>query len=245
MNYAEDQNVLNLVVSREELLQETFSFIVSHYDFGCNLLSLGLQKFWKKRLVKIIAPKENEIILDVGCGTADIPILISENFPKIVIYGVDINKEMLDAGRAKINSLPITNVELKEASVYNLPWPCDYFDAISIAFVLRNIDDQKKALAEIYRVLKPGGRLVSLGFFMPPKSIIRPVVEFWLFKAVPFLGKLIAKNKIHYEYLSESIRCNIHPKNRVKLFSEMGFKRIKYYQSVLPYAIHIAFKNKS
>ena len=244
MSYVGDQNVLNLVINREEMLQKTFSSLVPRYDFGCNLLSLGLQKFWKKRLVKIIASKKNEKILDVGCGTADVPILIAKNFPKPIIYGVDINKEMLIAGQKKINSLSLNEIKLKEASVYDLPWPDSYFDAVSIAFVLRNIDNQKKALAEMYRVLKPNGRLVSLGFFMPPKSFIRPVVEFWLFKIVPFLGRWIAQNEEHYRYLSESIKANTHPENRVKLFAEAGFERIKYYQSALPYAIHIAIKKE-
>ena len=243
MSYTGDQNVLNLAINREELLQKTFSSLVSRYDFGCNLLSLGLQKLWKKQLVETIAPKKNEKVLDVGCGTADIPILIAKNFPETIICGIDVNKEMLAAGRAKINSLPFAGIELKEASAYDIPWPDNYFDAVSVAFVLRNIDNQKKALAEIYRVLKPGGRLVSLGFFMPPKSFIKPAVEFWLFKAAPFLGKWIAQNEADYGYLSESIRGNTHPENRVKLFAEAGFGRIKFYQSALPYAIHTAFKN--
>lgn len=243
-NSVQGQNTFVLPVNREELVQKTFSSLVSRYDFGCNLLSLGLQKFWKRRFIKIIAPKKNEKILDVGCGTADIPILIAKNFPETIIYGVDINKEMLTTGQTKINTLSLAGIELREASAYNLPWPDDYFDVVSIAFVLRNVDNKKIALTEILRILKPGGRLASLGFFIPPKSFIKPAVMFWLLKAVPFLGKLIAGDKIHYELLSESIKNNMHPKDRIKLFTEVGFERAEYYQSVFPYAIHIAFKKK-
>lgn len=184
-----------------------FDNISPRYDFLNHLLSLGIDKAWRRKAIRLLAPLRPALMLDVATGTGDFALqALSLNPVKII--GVDISEGMLEMGRRKISRLGKSGlIELKSGDSENLHFEDNKFDAVTVAFGVRNFENLEKGLREIFRVLRPGGMLVVLEFSRPRKFPFRQIYNFYFRLILPKIGQLISKDKSAYTYLPESVEA--------------------------------------
>jgi len=208
-----------------------FDSVATRYDVMNDAMSFGVHRLWKRFAVARAGLRGGEAVLDVAGGTGDIARLLAEKVgAKGRLVVTDINAAMLGVGRARLADAGVVgNVEYVQADAEHLPFPDDSFDCITIAFGLRNVTHKEAALASMQRILKPGGRLLVLEFSKPRLQAIAPAYDFYSFKVLPVLGKLIAGDEASYRYLAESIR--MHPdQDTLKLMMEhAGLERCEYF----------------
>lgn len=193
--------------SKKEQVAEMFDNISGNYDFLNHFLSLGIDILWRKKAINILKKRNPKVILDVATGTADFAIQARKLNPEKII-GVDISNKMLDVGRVKIKDKGLNNlIELKYGDSENLPFESNYFDAITVAFGVRNYENLHEGLKEMQRVLKPGGQIAIIEFSKPKKFPIKQLYFFYFQKILPTLGKLISKDPRAYTYLPESVKA--------------------------------------
>jgi len=207
---------------------EVFTSVASKYDVMNDLMSAGLHRVWKNFTIQISGVRAGERVLDVAGGSAD----LSRKFAKRVgptgqVWLTDINNAMLRVGRDRLIDDGLA-MPVAQCDAEHLPFPSDYFDCVSIAFGLRNVTHKEIALAEMRRVLKPGGRLLVLEFSKVWKPL-QSLYDLYSFKLLPKMGELIAKDGDSYRYLAESIR--MHPsQEELKLMMEQaGLSRVEYF----------------
>lgn len=184
-----------------------FDNISPRYDFLNHLLSLGIDKAWRRKAIRLLAPLRPALMLDVATGTGDFALqALSLNPVKII--GVDISEGMLEMGRKKVRRLGKSDlVELMSGDSENLHFADNKFDAVTVAFGVRNFENLEKGLREIFRVLRPGGMLVVLEFSRPRKFPFRQIYNFYFRLILPKIGQLISKDKSAYTYLPESVEA--------------------------------------
>jgi len=180
-----------------------FDNIAHRYDFLNRFLSLGIDKGWRKKAIKMLEAYQPKRILDVATGTADFAIATLEINPEEVI-GVDISEGMLDVGRKKITEKGITNIRLESGDSENLQFEDASFDAVIVAFGVRNFENLEKGLAEINRVLRPGGVAMILEF-SKPKGLFGVIFSIYNKTLLPLWGKLFSGDNAAYKYLPESV----------------------------------------
>lgn len=212
-------------VSKKEQVAQMFNSISGRYDFLNHLLSLGIDKSWRKKAIKILSAAKPQHILDVATGTGDFAIqALSINPEKIT--GVDISEGMLEVGRKKIEQRGLSNkIELKLADSENLPFPDNNFDAVTVGFGVRNFENLKKGLSEINRVMKPGATLVVLEFSRPSKFPFKQVYKFYFNFILPKIGRLVSRDKSAYTYLPESVEAFPDGDRFTAILQEIGFKQ--------------------
>lgn len=205
-----------------------FTSVASKYDVMNDLMSAGLHRVWKRFTVELAALRAGEKVLDVAGGSAD----LARQFAKRVgssgqVWLTDINNAMLRVGRDRMTDDGLLE-PVAQCDAEKLPFPDHYFDCVSIAFGLRNVTHKDRALREMQRVLKPGGRLLVLEFSKVWKPL-EPLYDAYSFKLLPKLGELIAKDADSYRYLAESIR--MHPsQEELKIMLEAaGLSRVEYF----------------
>lgn len=221
---------------------EVFTSVASKYDIMNDLMSAGLHRVWKHFTIQISGVRAGERVLDVAGGSAD----LSRKFAKRVgptgqVWLTDINNAMLRVGRDRMIDDGLA-MPVAQCDAERLPFPDNYFDCVSIAFGLRNVTHKDVALAEMRRVLKPGGRLLVLEFSKVWKPL-QPIYDAYSFKLLPKMGELIAKDGDSYRYLAESIR--MHPsQEELKLMMEQaGLSRVDYFNlSSGVVALHRGYK---
>ena len=221
---------------------EVFTSVASKYDIMNDLMSAGLHRVWKHFTIQISGVRAGEKVLDVAGGSAD----LSRKFAKRVgptgqVWLTDINNAMLRVGRDRMIDDGLA-MPVAQCDAEHLPFPDNYFDCVSIAFGLRNVTHKDVALAEMRRVLKPGGRLLVLEFSKVWKPL-QPIYDAYSFKLLPKMGELIAKDGDSYRYLAESIR--MHPsQEELKLMMEQaGLSRVDYFNlSSGVVALHRGYK---
>jgi len=193
--------------SKKEQVAEMFDNISHRYDFLNHFLSLGIDKLWRKKAVNILRPSDPKMILDVATGTGDFALeCLSLNPQKI--YGIDISNGMLEKGREKITKRKEDQrIELKYGDSENIPFEDDTFDAITVAFGVRNFENLEKGLTDMRRVLKKGGKAVILEFSKPKAFPIKQIYNFYFHKVLPFIGKIVSKDASAYTYLPESVEA--------------------------------------
>ncbi|MBG0781422.1 MAG: bifunctional demethylmenaquinone methyltransferase/2-methoxy-6-polyprenyl-1,4-benzoquinol methylase UbiE [Bacteroidales bacterium] len=190
---------------KKEQVRVMFDNIAYKYDFLNHFLSAGIDIGWRKKLVKMINKHQPQHTLDVATGTADLAIALAKK-TKTPIIGIDISNGMLDIGREKLKKLNLDQqIVLQQADSENLPFDDNVFDAVMVAFGVRNFENLDKGLAEMNRVLKPGGMLAVLEFSRPRKFPVKQLYNFYFRFILPFLGRLISKDKGAYTYLPESV----------------------------------------
>ena len=190
---------------KKEQVRVMFDNIAYKYDFLNHFLSAGIDIGWRKKLVKMINKHQPQHTLDVATGTADLAIALAKK-TKTPIIGIDISNGMLDIGREKLKKLNLDQqIVLQQADSENLPFNDNVFDAVMVAFGVRNFENLDKGLAEMNRVLKPGGMLAVLEFSRPRKFPVKQLYNFYFRFILPFLGRLISKDKGAYTYLPESV----------------------------------------
>lgn len=199
--YKEDRS------GKKEQVARMFDNISPRYDFLNHLLSLGIDKAWRRKAIRLLAPLRPALMLDVATGTGDFALqALSLNPVKII--GVDISEGMLEMGRRKISRLGKSGlIELKSGDSENLHFEDNKFDAVTVAFGVRNFENLEKGLREIFRVLRPGGMLVVLEFSRPRKFPFRQIYNFYFRLILPKIGQLISKDKSAYTYLPESVEA--------------------------------------
>ncbi|WP_457751677.1 bifunctional demethylmenaquinone methyltransferase/2-methoxy-6-polyprenyl-1,4-benzoquinol methylase UbiE [Thermococcus sp.] len=206
-------------------MRELFNSIAERYDLTNRLISLGLDRLWRRRaceeVLKFIE-KDDLKILDVACGTGDMTLCMRRRLEKREIraefHGLDCSEEMLRIARRKI---PFA--ELRTGKAENMPYESESFDIVGVAFGLRNFSDRKKAINELYRVLKPGGKLVILEFSKNP-SLLGRLAWFYTRTVVPLIGGIMTGNREAYEHLVNSIDAFPSPEELSKEFERRGFK---------------------
>ncbi len=189
--------------SKKEQVQQMFDNIAHRYDFLNRFLSLGIDKGWRKKAIRMLAAHEPKRILDVATGTADFAIATLGINPEEVI-GVDISEGMLDVGRKKLTEKGITNIRLESGDSENLQFADASFDAVIVAFGVRNFENLEKGLAEINRVLRPGGVAMILEF-SKPKGLFGVIFSIYNKTLLPLWGKLFSGDNAAYKYLPESV----------------------------------------
>jgi demethylmenaquinone methyltransferase/2-methoxy-6-polyprenyl-1,4-benzoquinol methylase len=230
---------------KASMVAEVFQSVAAKYDIMNDVMSLGVHRLWKRFTIDCSGARAGHKVLDLAGGTGDLTAkfsrIVGEN-GKVVL--ADINDAMLKVGRDKLRDLGIVgNVEYVQANAEELPFPDNTFDIITIAFGLRNVTDKDKALASMYRVLKPGGRLLVLEFSKPTNDMLSKAYDLYSFHLLPKIGQLVANDSESYQYLAESIR--MHPEQDVlkSMMESAGFEQTTYHNLTAGIvALHRGFK---
>jgi demethylmenaquinone methyltransferase / 2-methoxy-6-polyprenyl-1,4-benzoquinol methylase len=203
---------------------QMFDKISPTYDFLNHFLSLGIDILWRKTAIKLLKAEKPQLILDVATGTGDFAVEALKLKPQKII-GIDISEGMLAHGREKMRKRQLSEkIELKFGDSENLDFPDNYFDAVIVAFGVRNFENLGQGLANIHRVLKPNGSLVVLEFSRPRYFPFKQVYNFYFNFILPTVGKLVSKDKSAYTYLPESVRVFPDGKQFVTILEQTGFK---------------------
>lgn len=189
-----------------EKIQQMFGAIAPRYDFLNRLLSFGIDRRWRTTAVQFLNYREGSRILDVATGTGDVALEIARTTPSsVMITGADFCREMVELGKEKIAASPYAErIDFKVAPCEDLPFPDNTFDSVTIAFGIRNVVDRCEGLAEMRRVLKPGGRMIILEFSTPRSALFRQIYYFYFRKLLPMIGGLFSRYNA-YKYLPDSV----------------------------------------
>ncbi|MBN2167195.1 MAG: bifunctional demethylmenaquinone methyltransferase/2-methoxy-6-polyprenyl-1,4-benzoquinol methylase UbiE [Marinilabiliaceae bacterium] len=182
-----------------------FDNIAPKYDLLNHLLSLGIDKIWRRNAIQLLKHINSPKILDVATGTGDLAIALNKKLNASVV-GLDLSNEMLQVAKEKVLKLNIRDVELVQGDSENLPFADNTFDAVTVAFGVRNFENLKLGLKEMKRVLKPSGKMVILEFSKPKYFPMKQLYNFYFSVILPMVGGLISKDKAAYTYLPESVK---------------------------------------
>lgn len=230
-NFAHDSVVpyKDSELSKKQQVAGMFNDISARYDFLNRFLSAGIDVRWRRKAISHLSEINPKTILDVATGTADVAIMASRLLKPDRIVGIDISEGMLEIGRNKVNKQGLSNtIELLKGDSEAINFADNSFDAITVAFGVRNFQQLEKGLEEIKRVLKPGGKLVVLEFSKPTLPIVRSVYNFYMKTVTPNMGKLFSKNRHAYEYLDESIKKFPEGKNFTAILDKLGYRNTYY-----------------
>ncbi|HEC85481.1 MAG TPA: bifunctional demethylmenaquinone methyltransferase/2-methoxy-6-polyprenyl-1,4-benzoquinol methylase UbiE [Thioploca sp.] len=208
---------------------QVFDSVANRYDLMNDLMSGGMHRLWKRFTIELSGVRRGQQVLDLAGGTGDLAAkfatLVGE--PGQVVLG-DINATMLQVGRERLlNKGALVNYAQMNAEA--LPFADNSFDLISIAFGLRNVTDKEAALASMFRVLKPGGRILILEFSELKVRPLKPLYNLYSFKVLPLLGKMVTNDADSYRYLAESIRMHPNQENLLQMMQQAGFDRCDYH----------------
>jgi demethylmenaquinone methyltransferase/2-methoxy-6-polyprenyl-1,4-benzoquinol methylase len=215
----------NSSLAKKQQVAEMFDDIAYRYDFLNRFLSAGIDIRWRKKALGYLKPLQPKILLDVATGTADVAIMASALLKPDKIIGIDISDGMLEIGRQKIKKSGLGNtIELLNGDSETINFENASFDAVTVAFGVRNFQNLEKGLSEIYRVLKPGGKLVVLEFSQPSSPVVKSFYNIYMKTVAPGMGKIFSKNKCAYEYLDESIKKFPEGEKFVQILDSVGYK---------------------
>ena len=215
-------------MAEKESVRTMFNEISGRYDFLNHFLSFGIDHWWRKQFVIVLAEKKPRLILDVATGTGDLAIAMVALSPEKII-GIDIANQMLDIGRKKIVKKKLTDqVFFESGDAETIPFPDEFFDAVTVAYGVRNFENLEKGLSEMKRVLKPGGIMQILEFSHPGSMPFKQIYEFYSRFIIPFAGKVISKNTTAYSYLPESVATFPSGKDFLIIMEKSGMKNTSY-----------------
>ena len=214
--------------TKKSQVSRMFNKIAPYYDFLNHFLSLGVDNLWRKRAIKQLVASKPKHLLDIATGTADLAIEAHKQLHPNKIVGVDISTEMLEIGRKKINKKGLENtIELVEGDSENLYFENNTFDAITVAFGVRNFENLEKGLKEMNRVLKQDGQLVILEFSKPSIFPFKQLFNLYFKYILPTIGKLTSKDSQAYRYLYDSVQAFPDGDNFITILENSGFKSIQ------------------
>jgi demethylmenaquinone methyltransferase/2-methoxy-6-polyprenyl-1,4-benzoquinol methylase len=216
---------------KDGLVAGVFHSVAGKYDLMNDLMSLGAHRLWKQFATEASGARGGFRVLDVAGGTGDMAAKFALRVGRrgqVVI--ADINSSMLEVGRGRLADQGfVGNVDFVQANAENLPFPDDYFDRVSIAFGLRNVTHIDRALASMFRVLKPGGALLVLEFSRPAVPGLNRLYDAYSFNVLPWLGRVVARDEGSYRYLAESIRKHPDQETLKGMMERAGFERVQYF----------------
>ncbi|OGI46266.1 MAG: bifunctional demethylmenaquinone methyltransferase/2-methoxy-6-polyprenyl-1,4-benzoquinol methylase [Candidatus Muproteobacteria bacterium RBG_16_65_34] len=217
--------------AKRGLVAEVFHSVADRYDLMNDLMSLGVHRLWKQFALGQSGVRRGQRVLDVAGGTGDMAARFAARVgPEGTVTIADINDSMLAVGRGRLADRGHAgNIEFVQADAENLPFPADYFDRICIAFGLRNVTHQDRALASMFRVLRPGGAALVLEFSKPVFEPLGKAYDAYSFTVLPWLGKTVAQDEGSYRYLAESIRKHPDQETLKTMMEQAGFERVHYF----------------
>lgn len=212
--------------SKKEQIARMFDNIAKSYDFLNHFLSLGIDILWRKKAVRMLAPAQPKLILDIATGTGDFALeTLALNPDKII--GVDISAGMLEIGMKKIQKAGLSDkIDLQLGDSEKLHFDDNTFDALTVAFGVRNYENLEKGLSDMYRVLKPNGTVVILEFSKPTGFPFKQLYQFYFRFVLPMIGKLISHDNSAYTYLPESVQAFPDGQKFVDILENVGYKHI-------------------
>ena len=213
--------------SKKEEVAEMFNNISKRYDFLNHFLSLGIDKIWRKKAIKMLREVAPERMLDIATGTGDFALAALKLKPKEVI-GVDISQGMLDVGIEKMKRRKVDDIiKLRLGDSEELPFDDNYFDALTVGFGVRNYENLEKGLGDMLRVLRPEGKAVILEFSKPKRFPVKQFFGFYSKRLIPFFGKRISKDERAYAYLPESVAAFPEGQAFKDIMEKVGYKNVQ------------------
>jgi len=207
-----------------------FDSVASNYDVMNDVMSMGIHRLWKQQTIALSGVRPGMTVLDLAGGTGDLSLAMAKKVGKDgTVVLADINESMLRVGRDRLIDAGVgAQVKFNVANAEALSFPDNHFDVVTMAFGLRNVTHKDQALAEIYRVLKPGGQAFILEFSKVHNPLLNQAYDFYSFNILPKMGKLIAKDEASYKYLAESIRMPPDQETLKSMMLTAGFDRATY-----------------
>jgi demethylmenaquinone methyltransferase/2-methoxy-6-polyprenyl-1,4-benzoquinol methylase len=233
------------LADKQKLVGQVFTSVARNYDLMNDLMSFGIHRLWKRHFVAVSGVRRGDRVLDLAGGTGDIAALLKPVVGEQgeVVVG-DINAAMLGVGRDRLTDRGlVAGLRWAQMNAETLPFPDNSFDAVTIAFGLRNVTDKDKALADMHRILKPGGRALVLEFSKVQSPVLSKLYDVHSFKILPRLGKLFAGDADSYQYLAESIRKHPDQETLKGMMLKAGFGHVEVRNLTRGIvAIHRAYK---
>ncbi len=216
-------------LSKKDQIAQMFDNIAHRYDFVNRLISIGIDKRWRRKAINLLRPLKPKQILDVATGTGDFALATVKQLEPEKVVGVDISTKMLAIAREKINKKQLGDkIVLKVADGENLPFEDNSFDAIIVAFGIRNFANLGKGLKELNRVLRKDGKLVILELTTPKKFPVKQFYDFHTYKLLPFIGRFFSKDDNAYTYLPKSIRAFPEGEDFLAQMNQHSFKSTQW-----------------
>ena len=215
--------------SKKEQVEQMFDNIAPTYDRLNHIMSLNIDRMWRRRVMRIVRRSKAHKIMDVATGTGDLAIAMAKRVDRTQILGVDLSEEMLAVARRKVEKQGLEErIMLEKGDAENLTMvTTESIDAATVAVGVRNFENIERGLSEIYRTLKPGGKLVVLEFSMPKNRLVRWVYSQYAHRLLPRIGGMISKDKQAYTYLPDSVEEFPSPERFAEILRGVGFKSVK------------------
>lgn len=214
-----------MAVDKGPGVQRMFDTIAGRYDLMNRVMTMGQDQRWRRFVTELAAPVGEGWVLDLASGTGDIAALLDEKYPDICVVGGDFSLNMLREAQKRFDS---RSIRWQACDANTLPFEDDSFSAVTFGYLLRNVDDVVGVLREVFRVLKPGGRVVCLDTTPPEKNLMYPFVRGYFRFGIPVLGKLLARDKDAYAYLTGSTMGFYSAHALADLFEQAGFGEVQY-----------------
>lgn len=215
------------VATKKEQVAEMFDNISPKYDFLNHFLSMGIDVLWRKKAIRQLKDAKPKQILDIATGTGDLAIEALKLNPEKVT-GVDISEGMLSIGRKKLKEKGLEDkIELQLGDSENLPFDDGTYDAVTVAFGVRNFENLEKGIREIHRVMKPGAVFVVLEFSQPERFPVKQLYNFYFNNILPLFGRLVSKDNAAYTYLPQSVNVFPYGERFTQLLNKIGFKETR------------------
>jgi demethylmenaquinone methyltransferase/2-methoxy-6-polyprenyl-1,4-benzoquinol methylase len=230
-NYSHDTIVpfRHSTESKKKQVENMFDRIAFRYDFLNHFLSAGIDRRWRRKAIELLLPLNPNEVLDVATGTGDFAIMSYKILKPDIITGIDISEGMLEIGRKKIEKLQLRDkIRLMSGDSEAIFYDDNSFDAVTVAFGVRNFEDLEKGLSEIKRVLRPGGKLIVLECSKPSLPLIKNFYNFYMKFVTPYIGRLVSRNNEAYQYLNNSVQHFPERKTFIHILNKLGYRNAFY-----------------
>lgn len=215
--------------SKTQQVRTMFDNIAPAYDFMNRAMTFGIDRIWRRKAVGMLAGKKPVKILDVATGTGDLAMLLARRIEGSEITGIDLSEGMIDIGERKIAEAGLSGrIRLQAGDCLKMPWPDGTFDAVTVAYGVRNFENLLKGYSEMLRVLRPGGTICVIELSTPTSPVIKPFYRFYTRCIIPAVGRMVSKDTRAYAYLPESIAAVPQRKAMTQLMEQAGFTDTAY-----------------
>lgn len=212
--------------AKHEQVQDMFDSIAPAYDFMNRAMTMGVDRVWRNRAVRMVKKESPKVVLDVATGTGDLAIKLARAIDDCRIDGVDLSEGMLVVGRDKVKACGLDRrIVFRQADCLSLPYPDGVYDCVTVAYGVRNFERLLDGYREMYRVLKPGGMLCVIELSTPRGCITGPLYHFYTRRLIPLVGRLVSRDVRAYSYLPESIEAVAQGNEMLRLMEQAGFNR--------------------